>query len=1170
MNEYRVYVKKTGEYERIDGSVVYPFTTSNLLDERLDEAYVTVINSSVALYSPMTEMRIEIEDGATVKYYNMVVANDSPKKNLLTGRYDHSLYLVERTKILSGIICPSLTFTNDLLRKTPPYFLPVNADYRWTPAESDVELPPDIMGAVSMKQSRLQLYGSQNYQGYYKNKAIPYVDGFRYLNYGVCLPYEAYTDNLDIMSGRPVDLYNVPLVEYGIADGVSPSDISAVGGESNARLLWPKVKKTPAIPRFLTLANVMAHFTEAKESTTDGQFKGHYIRIDWSYINVKINNRLYAILVDAYNPATKDYNGQDFAITPTPDIGEGNYTAPSDFLDDPAPPFDYMGNWTTGFYYDNGETNVQLTRETYRTPVFTIPENDVSNDDVVTFEYVLMYVNTTGTSAGKNPSNKYTFTYSVSAIDPDGRSNKEYDVKECIDRVLMLAEPIKKGGTPRFSLNASQGVELGKKAAPEFSMTQNTLREQLKLIGSYIHAEPRLDVDDVVYFDDYTPGKKANIKGKLIENSASWDVNNYATDLKSNVQNLVSTGGYASAKTYQQGIDVMRSVRAETTYARLTDGNVTADTQFPIYGIEAVKCRFDYGAYSDKEWDVTAFVYESSQYNILSSWTTVYTRSKAYALYYTIGEKSIKGITYNAKELAEQALNQRYAISNIIGACEALSSEDTTALNEAIQQNFTKLKFNIVYRPIYPSFISHGKGIYNTEAPKYSKLHNQSENFIESRSFGENMKGTAERTGNPDVLMTFILPSLADIPKPGYIYNDMVISAVDVEVYAYSIKCTVSLTKEFNRLSQYIGLSSVKRMYQISERQVSNRDILIHNTIVACEQDSVYQPNENAPTLTTNSRFWQGIAGLFNGVMPSLPVSCAVAECSSDDGTNGPNRLTDVLLPVVPSAFGNSIAFYFSYEDNYSAGTEATSPAQSSAALGGTWTNAVQYPDNKGFAQYLTYYLINDTSDVSEWGSAANLPRLNDLFTPSLAIDYSPSYLNDENALTLLKDNREKISITTEYEFKSDIDGMVIGSAMSMMCPLVSSALREQFIEQNGGTHAKLWAIIDPAAVPSKFATTIDPENNGFSEISNAFTVNVTNSGVNINTNYVTSQKIYGWIITTPSDLKEETYRDIWTNEDVTVTEERGYRILLLSTKEVNPGERIFPQDGIFFKLLNE
>lgn len=1147
-----VDVKEGSSFVPINGIVVYPYTFSNPLDERLDEGYITVINSTVEKFPPMTELKITLDDGITTKTQSMVIANDTPKKNILSGRYNHNIYVVERTKILSGFVCPSLTFTNDLYKKYQPIFSIEGSNINWSPAGYSSPLPNNIVGQVSLIQSRLPRFNSSGKLYAYDNLS----NSYRYLNYGVCLPYNStyissVTSSPDICRAK-----------------FTTDDPNTTEEDRN---LYPKFVSVEGMPRFYSLANIVNEFNQAKTQTSDGTFKGHYIHLDWCYIVVKINGSLYAILTDPYNPAETDVNGNDFPIQTIDDISTEDYVAPFRFSsldqneDTIDPPFDYMGNYEIKAN-ENGAT-VIFTNADYRTPVFTVPANLVNDGDVVTFDYYLPYT-TNSTIGEKNSDNKYTFTLSV-AVFKNNVARKDYTIADCVDRILTLAEPLKAHGTPRFSLNSQQRDKLKAKKSAEFSMTQNTLREQLKVVGSYIHAEPRLNSDDTIHFDDYAPGKTTTVNGKLIEKTLTWDVNNYCSELRSNAQNLVSASGYGQGKAYQQGIGISRSLHPETTYARLTDNNGVAETQFAIYGIEKVLCGVDLGPGAKKH-DITAYVYEATQYNILSGWSGAYPFSKGYAIYYELGQKNLKGITYAAKEFTstEQALSQRFAIVNILSVVTQLDENQTQTLQTYVSQNPNSVEFEIVYRPIYPTLVSHGKNGYNPDLPQYTKVYNQSENFIESNAFGENIKGAAARMGNPDIKVTFLLPTLADIPKPGYIYDGLVISTVETEISPNSIKCTLGLTKDFNRISQYISVSSVKRMYNVSERQVSNRDILLKNSIVISDSLNEITSDANNPIVSTDSSFWDALKSVFFvsdwTTQRGDPISCVIAQGVTEGSDSSRSYLRPVLLPVIPTAFGNTMSFYFAYEDNYSAGTALNRAQLSTSTLGGWWSNAVQYGDNDGRIELLEYYLISNTGDIKAWATPQSLPGLTTEYNyvPQNAPAVSCAYVAGDEAMRLLKDGRERISVTTVFEFVSNIEGLVIGSALSSLNPLVSTTLRDNNIGE-----AILWAITDINAIPSIYETKLDTIE-GLSNMGSLF-VN-TNDGFVVNSLATAEDDVYGWVITTPSDKEIKEYRDLWNNVTEYLEEERGYQILLSYTKPISQGNRLLPAGGLHFTMINE
>ena len=120
MNAYNIWIKygESNSYSNYSQYAVFPFNFSYLLDEKLNEAYVTLVGCPVSLFEPLTEIRIDLiqnsgETSETTQSIYFVVANDNAfEQPNGSGKYKHQLYLIERTKILEGIICDSITFTN--------------------------------------------------------------------------------------------------------------------------------------------------------------------------------------------------------------------------------------------------------------------------------------------------------------------------------------------------------------------------------------------------------------------------------------------------------------------------------------------------------------------------------------------------------------------------------------------------------------------------------------------------------------------------------------------------------------------------------------------------------------------------------------------------------------------------------------------------------------------------------------------------------------------------------------------------------------------------------------------------------------------------------------------------------------------------------------------------
>ena len=117
---FTLEIKQGGEWQRVTS--VFPFISGELLDERLDEGSITFFDRTKA-HKPLTEFRIAFYKGAVgeepdndiygknTEYF--ILANDnSAEYPVGSGVYKHEAYIIERTKLLEGVLCPSITFTN--------------------------------------------------------------------------------------------------------------------------------------------------------------------------------------------------------------------------------------------------------------------------------------------------------------------------------------------------------------------------------------------------------------------------------------------------------------------------------------------------------------------------------------------------------------------------------------------------------------------------------------------------------------------------------------------------------------------------------------------------------------------------------------------------------------------------------------------------------------------------------------------------------------------------------------------------------------------------------------------------------------------------------------------------------------------------------------------------
>lgn len=724
-----------------------------------------------------------------------------------------------------------------------------------------------------------------------------------------------------------------------------------------------------------------------------------------------------------------------------------------------------------------------------------------------------------------------TVTYSFSVVE-NYYPLKTLTIKDVLLRLLDVAEPLRQGENPRFVLQGinpltgavtagSQADKFDKIIAPQFSFTKQTLRECLREIGGVVHGEPRLsiaqDTNGKFYFevsyDLYGQTDRAGIWAKrYIRKTVSQVVDSYASYLDSNAENLVNQLDKYAGVIVEPYASGYKTVRTETMYARITDANMLIQTQYPIYTVEKVECGYIPGNDSiSPPIDITPYVFESSIYNTrLSSYKELYPESKAFGITYTQGQKNLTALNFKIEDAVNTSYFSRYAIVNILR-----SATGNQSLNIS---DYPLLAFRVTYTPFYTSRVGQTKVNYQDYPYGAALIYNQQANVIESRYYGENLKGVIARIGNVDKSITYNLARLSDIPQAGQMFDaDYYISAVSVEFLPTYIKCTLGLSKDFNRMSQYIGISSVKRYSEVSQGQAVERNTLWKEYVVIGDAETAdsdcdmtdemlasigsgigdfsvdnekitsvtaYGGTYGQPTVIDTPQadvsslvnvtsltlfpFYLVSTTLPRGTSVTITVDVTYTNLSgshtermtetfvapsSNIYVKGAIAVTDatlvsasavlhnypmplVTLPVVCSAFGNSIAFSWEYEDNYSAGaiSQYAESGSGNSQVTGYFQNNYQYTDYYGRMYYYNFVLQADgtaptESTQAEIGCALPEGDVNFIARESFVKTYMPRVLR--------KDNREKLQCNFQIDFVTNRKDFIIGSALASNCAAV-------------------------------------------------------------------------------------------------------------------------------------
>jgi hypothetical protein len=701
-------------------------------------------------------------------------------------------------------------------------------------------------------------------------------------------------------------------------------------------------------------------------------------------------------------------------------VGENyNFLSANQVFDYEEGPYIGEYNFTTTIYYE-GE---QIFTTEDRDDIFSV----VLEQGTYKAEYQVRFSSSTG-------NRRATIHFDINAAS-NRYPLKKWTITDVVQRTLDLIEPHLDGYPNRFTFNEEQAEEYKNVIAPEFAFTKENLRERLQQIGGFIHAEPRLR-NGVIYFDkygmnDYADMYKTPYTGKMV----CQDINHYATNLDSSVDNLVSQLSWAKGVIMEPFAGGYRSVRTESMNVRITDENMLIQTIFPVYQVEKLTCAYIKDG-KLTTCDITPYVFESVDYNSnLSSYSVTYPTSKAYGVYYTQGERNIRGLNFKVPDAISSAL-QKYAIINIL---EAASGEN---FDWFYNIDYPTLMFQITYIPIFSTRVTQTKQYIVGMQHPFALPYNQGANMIETSYYGENMKGLIARLGNVEKTLTYMVYNLNRIPKAGQLFDDeYYISAVFTEFMPSYIKVQLTLSKDFNRLSQYINVPSYKRFYEVSERQAFRRETLYTDYLV------IGNEVEDDGQALVNQMFLAYLKEVFTQEEAFIEEKITYAKIwGLDKGKNviaGDNK--PIVLPVLGTAMGTTMNFSFFAEDNYSAGPQSVehNVKNGNDEVTGYWQQYVPYGDYYGRMYYLHFALLQNGP---VWGDpqiyldvALKLPKDRDSIVYNTPLIGTP----ENKPILFRKDSREILNFTYQASFVTNRKNIVIGSALAAMNPLIKGSDRD-------------------------------------------------------------------------------------------------------------------------------
>lgn len=810
-------------------------------------------------------------------------------------------------------------------------------------------------------------------------------------------PFEPFTDVVLKIGGKTENFFvAIDEVDEIVGIGLYNHMVTVIEytKESERILMEAKAFTNPIVPNY-TEGQSLADFEVYEEITESADGSGHYVGNATASSGI-----LSPILI-----------GTDWEIPSITSI-----VTPGDYGLDPAE------TQIIKIYYSDSRIPIQYIQESgsyYYTDISGTLEYEGSFGASFNFAkegFYSVWYRIFGASNG----HYMDFVSPIISVSQPVRK-EPYTVKNVIETLLSMCIPRRLGDPQKYFLYLTADQE--KKffaTAPEFHFSNSrSLWENLREIGRYVHAIPRFEKSGhqtAVKFDDLGGTVYADMStGRKIARRASYNISSYTSGLESLANNLINADDISQGSIIEPYNNGWKSLRTASETARIQEGSSYIETAFPIE--DKVKLSV-YFKYNGKEYsgDITPYLFEKSDYDLLLSSSGVYPTSKSYALYYTRGSQNIEGLWFKPNDEIISTLNsfENYAIVNIICAATGCS----TSIFKQI--TYPDICFRVTYIPTVSARVHN----FDPQATGFCGFlaDNQAANKLSAKSLGENMQGQLAMLPTSSESVSYLFRDYDKIPKVGNLFDQYnYISSETIRIYPNFCEAQIDLSTGYNEQGAFVEMPSKFRQFEIPAGETR------YTVLDEFCYFSDHYEDDDSDTICGNI-IKSSVADALDGVgnRPSLNITMAEVDTSADDGTV---IASGILLPVMSLAIGNSMYFGFCFADNYSAGNQSIT--------GGSkyrMNQAVPYADKYyGMADRLSFSLLYNAKSSSIVQEAHAWP-----VKSSSMISGTVAATTGEKPLLWYKDSADAGNVAYQLHMMTD-SGFIIGTALAQHCTSIRS-----------------------------------------------------------------------------------------------------------------------------------
>lgn len=489
-----------------------------------------------------------------------------------------------------------------------------------------------------------------------------------------------------------------------------------------------------------------------------------------------------------------------------------------------------------------------------------------------------------------------------------------------LNAIIPLETNARLSSTRKLTFDSSFTTELNTIKSPQFFFNNLNLFQVLSEVLKYIDSIPRITTIENGFYkldrDNFNEIKE--IISYANHNNLAKSINSeyYSNKLEMNVENGIS--------------DTLETYPSSKNYAPLTTENFVLTTNDfklilpkPIYEIKSLKMLAAYDAtdlgansrfkFKYVDIDLTNRTFETDFYNALKV-NDPSEISKYGSLVYKKGENKIEGFGVAFPQLwglfSTTTLDQVFDTNDdVVGIFLPYYGGNGTINVEGNNIGSATLKGFVGFKVEYYPYITQRVAIQKqspTEINDYSLISNQGGRSIDISRLLTNGQATLNRLGNKDLMVEKLVLDYDDRFKVGqYTTDNWIVTSVENAIDTI-IKSKAVFTKNFNRLSSFVGVDREIRQFNIPLEETVNRNLKYEEYLIVDNQLNTGTTSgwsATGRTLLKNMFVNTNVNDTINGI---------IVETKDTDTS----RIGKFMLSVSKSHYKNGNIFHFNFENN--------------------------------------------------------------------------------------------------------------------------------------------------------------------------------------------------------------------------------------------------------------